>query len=44
MNLFYDKFLRLIYLKNTNLDLINKSQKNELSDEEQKYNEAHEFL
>lgn len=31
---------RLIYLKNTNLDLINKSQKNELSDEEQKYNEA----
>ena len=35
---------RLIYLKNTNLDLINKSQKNELSDEEQKYNEAHEFL
>ena len=31
---------RLIYLKNTNLDLINKAQKNELSDEEQKYNEA----
>ena len=31
---------RLIYLKNTNLDLINRAQKNELSNEEQNYNES----
>jgi len=31
---------RVVYLKNTNLDLINKFQRNELTSEEEKYNEA----
>ncbi len=31
---------RLIYLKNTNLDIINKTQTNSASEEEQQYNEA----
>ena len=31
---------RLVYLKNTNLDIINKMQSNEVSDEEKEYNEA----
>jgi len=29
---------RVVYLKNTNLDLINKFQRNELTSEEEKYN------
>ena len=31
---------RLVYLKNTNLDIINKLQKNEITEEEKNYNEA----
>ena len=31
---------RLIYLKNTNLDIINKMQTNSVNEEEKKYNEA----